>query len=267
MNQQCYLTFVTTDYLASLLNHKNLKILDLREYNKFESSHIPGSVYVDNSIFSSVNIEGYNEIPKREIVENALRQAGINSNDMIFLIDDVFNLNCSLAMWTLHYYGIKNAFLLDGALAKWQKEKRAMTKENTSTQKGNIKLKEENPSIFISKDEIMLNIYSDDFIFVDNRSEFALTMDQQGGSIPGAVHYWWMDMFVEHPDYFLLKPKNIILKELESLGITKNKTIVNFCETAPQSALVYLVMKDLGFPKVKLYLAGYNEWRLCGGFV
>ena len=48
---------------------------------------------------------------------------------------------------------------------------------------------------------------------------------------------------------------------------TKEKAIIVYCESAPQSALVYLVLRKLGYPDVRLYLAGYDEWRLNYGFL
>jgi len=267
MNLNPKAIFISTKKFEEETKQNNHKILDLREYSKYEEGHIANSVFIDSSIFSWKNIEGYNEIPPKEIVEQTLRQAGINEDDYIYLIDDVFNLNCSLAAWTLHYYGISNISLIDGALQKWIYEGKKLTKKIPNIEPGNIKIKNSNEEIFISRDEIMLNIYNENYVFVDNRSEFSRTMDSQGGSIPGSKFYWWMDLFEEHPDFFVLKKEKKILDDLEQLDITKDKTVVLYCENAAQSALVYLVLKSIGYKHVRVYLAGYNEWRLCGGFV
>jgi len=142
-----------------------------------------------------------------------------------------------------------------------------LTKEIPEFSKGDISFKVENPNILITKDEILMNMNSDDIIYVDNRSEYALVMDQQGGNIPGAIHHWYLDLFEEFPNYFTLKKKEEIDSELLAKGIIKDKTIVVYCESAPQSALVYLVLKELSFPDVRLYLAGYDEWRIICSFL
>jgi len=268
MTKKCITSFITTEEVAENLGNTNFKILDLREFKKFKENHIPGSIHVDSHIFTKLDEYGYNTIPSKENIISALQKAGINNNDKLILIDDVFNLNCSLPAWTLNFFGINGISLIDGALAKWEKENHPMTKEiNENHEKGNFTIRDHDTSITITKDEIIVYLDSDDFIFLDNRSEFALTMDQQGGNIPRAIHYWWMDMFAEHREYFILKPPEEILLDLERLNVEKDKTIVTYCESAPQSALVYLVMKDLGYKDVRLYLAGYNEWRAICGFL
>jgi thiosulfate/3-mercaptopyruvate sulfurtransferase len=260
-------TFVTTQYLAEHLESRNYKVIDLRDYEKYEKEHIKGSVHINNSIFSQQNEDGLNILPKEEILLLNLREKGINSSDKLILVDDVFNLNCSLAAWTLHYFGFFNVNLLDGALAKWEKEKLPLTSDIPEVSKGNISFKVENPNILITKDEILMNINSNDIIYVDNRSEYALVLDQQGGNIPGAIHFWYLDLFEEFPDYFILKDKDALEQELISKNIIKDKTIVVYCESAPQSALVYLVLKEIGYPDVRLYLAGYDEWRIICSFM
>ncbi|MCK4896792.1 MAG: hypothetical protein KAS47_08285, partial [Candidatus Heimdallarchaeota archaeon] len=132
---------------------------------------------------------------------------------------------------------------------------------------GNIDFTVGNPSIYITKDEILMNIYSEDCTFVDNRSDYAIKYDQQGGIIPGAKQFFYLDIFEEYPDYFMLKDLKSIHKELLEKEIIEDKTIVLYCESAPQSALVYLVMKELGYQDVKLYLAGYEEWRIICSFL
>ena len=267
MKKKSIQTFISTDFLADNLSKSNFKVIDLRDAEKFKRGHIQGSVHLDNNIFAQQDEDGLNILPDRKILINSLQKNGINNNDTIVFVDDVFNLNCSLAAWTLHYFGNKNVKLLDGAYAKWEIEKKPLTTGKTKLSKGNIKLKEEEESILVTKDEILISINSEDFLFVDNRSEYALVLDQQGGNIPGAIHFWYLDIFEECPDYFVLKEDSMILDELIAKGIKKDKTAVVYCESAPQSALIYLIMRELGYPDVRLYLAGYEEWRLIYPFL
>ncbi len=266
MNEKYTTTFISTECLAKYLDNTKYKIIDLREIEKYQESHIKGSVHIDNSVFFFHNDEGINELPEKNLLEKTLREKGINNDDNLILVDDVFNLNCSLAAWTLNYYGFTNIKLLDGALARWEKEERPLTDEVIEYPLGKIKLIEENVETLIEKDEILMSINSEDILFVDNRTEYAISHDQQGGNIPGAIHYWYLNIFKECPDYFVLKKLEDIESELMKKGISKDKTIVVYCESAPQSALVYLVLKVLNYPKVRLYLAGFNEWRIICSF-
>ena len=267
MSENNIQSFVSIDDLIYNQSFSNYKILDLRENHKFQNGHIKDSIHIDNNYFTQQDEDGINIIPDMEKLQNYLQLKGINQDDKLILVDDVFNLNCSLAAWTLHYFCFNNVLLLDGAYSKWEKEVNEFTTEIIELPKGNIKLTKIREELLISKDEILINIHSDSFIFVDNRSEYALLLDQQGGNIPGAIHLWYLDLFEEYPDYFVLKDKESILEELKVRNITKDKTIVVYCESAPQSALVYLVLRELGYPDVRLYLAGYDEWRLICSFI
>lgn len=262
MKRNSIQTFLSTDFVAENLSNPHYKIVDLRDAEKFKRGHIQGSVHIDNSVFAKQDEDGLNTLPDKEVLLGVLKEKGIDKKDIIVFVDDVFNLNCSLAAWTLHFYGFFEVKLLDGAFAKWEIEKKPLTSEITKFSKGSIELKEENSSILVTKDEILISYKSEDFLFVDNRSEYALILDQQGGNIPGAIHFWYLDIFEEYPDYFILKDCSAIEDELVSRNIAKDKTIVVYCESAPQSALVYLALKELGYPDVRLYLAGYEEWRI-----
>ena len=260
-------TFVSTDSLSDFLVDESHKILDLRTQEKFDQGHIAGSIHINSELFIKRNYEGINVVPDKEDILTVLREKGIKSDDVLILVDDVFNLNCSIAVWVFHYYGFFNVKLLDGALSKWEKENRFLTTEVTFYPPGNIDFASENSSIYITKDEILMSIYSEDCIFIDNRSEYAIDYDQQGGSIPEAKQFFYLDIFEEYPDYFILRELKSIHKELHEKEITEDKAIVLYCESAPQSALFYLVMKELGYPDVKLYLAGYEEWRIICSFL
>ena len=267
MSENYVQNFISISELLSKQNLEDYKFLDLREFHKYKKGHINGSIHIDNNYFTQQDEDGINIIPNREQLTQYLQKKGINKTDKLILVDDVFNLNCSLAAWSLHYFGFNNILLLDGAFSKWEKEINQLSTKVKEFPIGDIVLDDINENLLITKDEILINIHSDDFIFVDNRSEYALLLDQQGGNIPGAVHFWYLDLFEEHPDYFVLKEKESILDELKVRNITKDKIVVVYCESAPQSALVYLVLKELGYPDVRLYLAGYDEWRLDSHFI
>ncbi len=267
MSEKAIRNFVSIADITSNQILKNYKILDLREQHKFDKGHIKGSIHIDNNYFTQQNEDGNNIVPDQEVLSKYLQSKGINQDDNLILVDDVFNLNCSIAAWTFHYFGYTNVILLDGAYSKWEKEVNELTQEVVELPPGNIEFTEINEDILITKDEILMNIRSEKFTFVDNRSEYALLLDQQGGNIPGAIHFWYLDMFEEFPDYFILKDEESIKEELAIRKISPDKSIVVYCESAPQSALVYLVLKELGYPDVRLYLAGYDEWRLLCSFV
>lgn len=267
MSEEKIQTFVSTEWVASILNNRNYKIIDLRLKENYEEAHIPGSVHIDSSVFIRKNEDGFNILPNINDVANSLQEKGVNKENTIIFIDDVFNLNCSLATWSLHYFNFTNVKLIDGALAKWENENLPMGTNIHEIERGDFDLGCCNEEILINSDEILISLKTGNSTYVDNRSIYAIKMDKMGGNIPNSLHYWWMDMFEELPDYFILKSCSNIEQALISIGITKEKDIVVYCESAPQSALVYLILKEMGYSKVKLYLAGFDEWSVRCSYV
>jgi len=260
--------FVSTDTLAEILHSSNnLKVIDLRDKRNYSEGHIPNAINIQSSLFVKKTAEGFNALPNKENLENLLRSKGINCSDNLVFVDDVFNLNCSLAAWVLYYYGFESVMLLDGALGKWKKEDRPLDTFVPEYEEGDIKFSKLNSDILITRDELLVSLQTNDFVIVDNRSEYALTLDNLGGKIPGAIHYWWMNAFEEHPDYFVLKDLKTIESELYQKGITRESNVVLYCESAPESALIFFVLKQLSYNNVKLYLGGYEEWRLYCSFI
>ena len=59
----------------------------------------------------------------------------------------------------------------------------------------------------------------------------------------------------------LLKPNGELKTLFESKGITSNKTAIVYCETSVRAGVIYLALKGLGYPNVKVYDGAYIEWQ------
>jgi thiosulfate/3-mercaptopyruvate sulfurtransferase len=78
------------------------------------------------------------------------------------------------------------------------------------------------------------------------------------GHIPGAKN-------VEYKLVMTADGKMKSAAELEKLfkasGITKDKTVIVYCESSVRAGIIYMALKSvLGFPKVKVYDGAYLEW-------
>ena len=51
-----------------------------------------------------------------------------------------------------------------------------------------------------------------------------------------------------------------LARQLEALGITRDKQIVTHCQTHHRSGFTYLAAKILGYPRVKAYPGSWSEW-------
>ena len=57
-----------------------------------------------------------------------------------------------------------------------------------------------------------------------------------------------------------LKPAAELLARLEALGVTPDKQVVTYCQTHHRSSHSYVMLKALGFSRVKGYPGSWSEW-------
>jgi thiosulfate/3-mercaptopyruvate sulfurtransferase len=57
-----------------------------------------------------------------------------------------------------------------------------------------------------------------------------------------------------------LKPREALLRRLESVGVTPDKEIIPYCHSHHRSAHTWLMLKHLGFERVRGYPGSWSEW-------
>ena len=79
----------------------------------------------------------------------------------------------------------------------------------------------------------------------------------RGGTIPGAVLLDWENHLTPGGG---LKPAGALQAMFDERGITADKEVLAFCNTGYRSAHAYLVLRMLGYPRVRNYVGSWQEW-------
>ena len=112
-------------------------------------------------------------------------------------------------------------------------------------------------------DYILKNLENRDMVLLDARSqqEYDGTRKyaERGGHIPGAIRYEWTDAMDRSRNYRLL-PADKLKATLSGMGFTPDKEIIVYCQTHHRSALSYLMLKHLGYERVRGYPGSWSEW-------
>lgn len=82
---------------------------------------------------------------------------------------------------------------------------------------------------------------------------------ERGGHIPGAVNFDGINA-MDPQNNLRLKPADVLQQPLAGLGITQDKEAIVYCQTHHRSAHTYMVLKSLGFTKIKGYPGSWSEW-------
>jgi thiosulfate/3-mercaptopyruvate sulfurtransferase len=75
--------------------------------------------------------------------------------------------------------------------------------------------------------------------------------------MPGAVHIDWRQNLDAAGAF---RPADEVRALYESRGVTSDKIIIPYCQGGYRSANTYLVLRMLGYPKVRNYLGSWGEW-------
>lgn len=101
-------------------------------------------------------------------------------------------------------------------------------------------------------------------VLIDSRSHDRYlgqneTMDPVGGHIPGAINFFWKDLFNEDGSY---KSTEELEKHFES--VDKDAEIVVYCGSGVSATPNVLALEQAGFKSVRLYAGSWSDWISYG---
>jgi thiosulfate/3-mercaptopyruvate sulfurtransferase len=251
---------ISKEELSGRLGSDTLLPIDTRGESHFIENHIPGAVNIPGNALLNPQtglLKEWNEL------EELLTKNAVDLDKEIVIYDDAGLVPSSRLLWLLEFFGAKDVKLLDGGIIHW--EEHALPLETGQVQKQKIAAQnfQRNWGLWAGKDEIQKNLHSDGIKIVDARSEAeylgSSVTAKRNGHIPNAIHVNWE----EHMEG-LMDPrfKNLdYLKGLyESKGLSKEDTVYVYCRSGARCSNTYVLLKELGYPKVKNYTSSWLEW-------
>ncbi len=256
---------VETGELSEHLNEPGLQIVFVGEADVFTSAHIPGASRIDYADLNAVRPPAGGLLPSMEALSGVLSAAGITPDTHVVAYDASGNGRASRLIWTLECLGHDAASLLNGGLAAWMEDELPLESgmAATATQVPPYPAELCNHEAIASRDYVLEHLDDSETVILDARSPEEYRGDvvraAQGGHIPGAVNLEWTQNF-DPANAMRLRPKEELLKMYESLGATSDKEVIAHCQTHHRSALTCLVLRYLGYPRVRGYDGSWSEW-------
>lgn len=222
--------------------------------------HIAGAVNIPHT--SLCNNEPIRNVikPTGEMAK-MLGEKGVSSDKTIVVYDEGSGKYSGRMYWILKYLGAPNVKVLNGNMTAWKAGRKPITSAATSTSSATFTVKTDAAQLATMAD-IKSAIGNSSAVIIDARTpeEYAGTAETElrKGHIPGAVNINYETVM----DSKGMLKSNADLKTLfESKGVTADKTVIAYCETSVRAGIVYMVLKGLGFSKVKVYDGAYLEWQ------
>jgi thiosulfate/3-mercaptopyruvate sulfurtransferase len=257
MNQRV----VAAEWVADRLDE--LAIVDVRDAWEYDGiGHIPSAVNVP---FDTFRADEHGEaeagmLPGAEAFAALAEDAGIDNDSEIVAYDDTHGVFAARFLVTAELYGHDPAklHLLNGDYSSWNLEfevsSEGPTPEPTTY---DAEFDEDGPLVGI---ETVRDALEDpESVIVDTREEW----EYEEGHIPSAVRVDWRELVDD--DTRGLRPEAEIRELLEERGVTPDKHVLLYCNTARRISHTYTVLRALGYEELSFYEGSLTEWEREGG--
>ncbi|BEQ13959.1 hypothetical protein FAK_10250 [Desulfoferula mesophila] len=266
---------VSAKWLQQHQNEANLVLIDASPTQDYLKGHIKGAVSCsfDKDHYMSYGINtsyGGNDLinsptdplPWQDgptpYIQQVMRSLGINNNSKVVVYDNGGHFRAARFYWTLTHNGAKDAYILDGGLAKWKAMGLPTVTEVAKAKPGDFVAKPVGDAAIATTDYILSKQFKPDTVLVYAVTPVWFYGPYQAysklGHIPGSV-------MVSYPDYFqkdkTWKSKEELQRLFASVGATPDKETICYCGGNPAASCLYFTLKHvLGYPKVRYYYQG-----------
>ncbi|MBI3943924.1 MAG: sulfurtransferase [Chloroflexi bacterium] len=245
---------VIPDWLENVLSHPDIRLVDLRSRESYEEAHIPGAVWLDLKALSDT-VDG---IPGMLLPPGAyavlMGQLGIGLESVVVLYDENWGMPAARMLWSLARYGHSQAAVLTGGWDRWQEEERPQTAEVPEIRAAYF-IPQLDDSQVAERSWLQRRLEQGDLILLDTRAPAEFNQ----GHIPGAICWDWVNGIPEQ-GWDIFGPEAELRTKLAEMGVTSNREVVTYCRSGARASHTYLLLRHLGFPKVRLYDGSWLEW-------
>jgi thiosulfate/3-mercaptopyruvate sulfurtransferase len=253
--------------LNRMLHGSNLAgqtiVVDTRPLDEYLDGHIPGAINIDLMQFhwidtSRIGIRQFNR--QMNILFSNL---GLSDAKFVVFYDNISGPSASRGVWLSQYLSHLNASILDGGLGEWKAEGLEIEKETNAFPHSKLATNT-NSDVLADLKMIRSSIMqmpSKKYVLLDCRSkkEFdgKVVRALKRGHIPRAINIdWSLNIDRENNGRF----KSIAdLTETYS-RISRTDEVITYCQGGYRAANTFIVLKMLGYEKVRMYLGSWGEW-------
>jgi len=253
---------VEPEELERQLANPGILIVDLCKPEVYPQTHIPGAVHLDYAQIVVARRPVMGLLPETQQLEDVLSSIGLSRELHVVAYDDEGGGRASRLLWTLEAAGHDRYSLLNGGLHAWLAEQRPVRSGSETRARHHYPVAWREQAI-ADRDYILSRLGNPEMALLDARSadeylgikRFA----ERGGHIPGAVNLDWTQT-MDQARALRFKPAAELRATLAALGVTPDKEVVCYCQSHHRSAHSYIMLKSLGYTRVRGYPGSWSDW-------
>lgn len=250
------------DELQKIIDKDGLLIIDVSSAENFTKAHIPGAVHMPPSALQSGIKPAVGKIPDDKALYQLFSAIGLSADSHVIAYDDEGGGWAGRLIWTLDAIGHRNYSYIDGGIHAWKAADFPVATGGSTASASAYPITIDTTPI-AELDDVLTSLEDPAVAIWDARSAEEYRGDKlvaaRGGHIPGAVNIDWLEL-IDRDNNMRLIDLDELQQRLNTLGLSKDKTIITHCQTHHRSGLTYLAMKILGYPSIKAYHGSWSEW-------
>jgi thiosulfate/3-mercaptopyruvate sulfurtransferase len=234
-------------------------VVDVRDEWEYDGiGHVPGAANIQFDSFRSAEGET-GMLPPTETWESLLSGAGISRDDRIVAYDDTNGVFAARFLVTAELLGHdpETLHLLDGDYSAWTREYETSTGEPEIEETAYEVVEPESTPLV--EYGVVLEAIDSETVIVDTRERH----EYEESHIPGAVLLDWRELVDEESRG--LKSTADLESILADRGITPDRRVLLYCNTARRISHTYVVLRHLGYEDLAFYEGSLTEWADRGG--
>ncbi len=249
--------------LSAKLGDPRLIVVDLCKPEQFATGHLPGAVHLDYASIVATQGMAKGMLPDAAALSGVLSGVGLTPEYHVVAYDNEGCGRASRLLWTLAAIGHDKFSLLDGGLNAWITDRQLLSATVNAHANSSYAVNGPCETVMASCDYVLSRLSQPSTCILDCRSAQEYSgekrLAERGGHIPGAVNFDWVQaMDAQHE--LRIRPDAELDAALRSLGVTRDKEIIVYCQTHHRSAHTWVVLKKLGYPRVRGYAGSWSEW-------
>jgi|SaaInl5LU_22_DNA_1037371.scaffolds.fasta_scaffold02803_7 thiosulfate/3-mercaptopyruvate sulfurtransferase len=263
---------ISSEWLADYGHYPDLHILELgRTPYEYAQAHIPEAKFIDwrVDITNPAQPDKYNILPRAQF-EALMGKLGITLNSTVVLYDTLDNRASARMFWTMKYYMHESVKVLDGGLTAWQRAGYELSAEPPEIVQTQYLVESVRGTLLVDMQYVLGNVSDPNHSLVDGRPFEQYTGEIEGkvyntgsthqrlGHIYGAHSVPWASNLNEDGTF---KSTQELLALYEVHEVTRDKTVVTYCNEGLHAAMPWFVLSELlGYQDVRLYDSSMAEW-------
>jgi thiosulfate/3-mercaptopyruvate sulfurtransferase len=268
-----FTTLIAPDDLAPHLADDRWVVVDCRfdlaaparGEELYLESHIPGARYahLDRDLSGEkTGTNGRHPLPTPDEMRERFGALGISPGTQVVVYDADSGMHASRLWWMLRFMGHDAVALLDGGIARWTREGRAVRSGKEQWLPGTF-VGAPREGWRLSAAEVESGLQESSRVLVDARAEERFrgeneTIDNRAGHIPGARSFFFQRNLTADKTF---KTSEELRAQWQSvLGDTAPENVVMYCGSGVTACHNLLAMEHAGLKGARIFPGSWSEW-------